>query len=145
MLAMKLNKKVESVATSSLTWKRCSSFIFQNQKSKECWETSLFSWFTYKGFSNYMQVNRYKQLFPFIYLSFSLITIFSPVAGVLTDVRFSRYKAILCSSCSSLIALIVISIFAAIYRELQLVHVLHGELLYKISSCLLAIPIELCS
>ena len=29
---------------------------------------------------------------------FSVFTIFSPIAGLLTDIRFSRYKAILCSS-----------------------------------------------
>ena len=28
----------------------------------------------------------------------TVIAIFSPVAGLLTDIRFSRYKAILCSS-----------------------------------------------
>ena len=144
---MKIKKSVESVPLLSLG-RSAHHSLFKTRKSKAVLLIMLGNFsilLIYKGLydiSNYMQVNKYGQVFPFIYLSFSLITIFSPVAGVLTDVKFSRYKAVLCSSCSSLVTLIVISIFAAIYRILHF-HALHSELLYIVSSCFSAIPIVL--
>ena len=45
-----------------------------------------------------IQVSHSSLVIIIFYSFFTVFTIFSPVAGLLTDIRFSRYKAILCSS-----------------------------------------------
>ena len=46
-----------------------------------------------------IQVSRSSMIIIALYGVVTVIAIFSPIAGLLTDIRFSRYKAILCSSC----------------------------------------------
>ena len=44
----------------------------------------------------------------------TVLTIFSPVAGLLTDIRFSRYKAILCSSYAIIAHTISVIVFSTV-------------------------------
>ena len=46
-----------------------------------------------------IQVSHSSMIIITFYGVVTVIAIFSPIAGLLTDIRFSRYKAILCSSC----------------------------------------------
>ena len=58
--------------------------------------------------------------------SFSFTSVLSPVAGLLTDVKFSRFKAVICTSslicCKILVCfiLIIVTAFLLIYKILQL-------------------------
>ena len=58
----------------------------------------LFGYIGFYDMKAMIQVNHSSLGIIIFYSFFTVFTIFSPVAGLLTDIRFSRYKAILCSS-----------------------------------------------
>ena len=71
--------------------------------------------------------------------TFAFIAVFSPVAGLLTDVKFSRVKAVLCTSYAVLVELIVLFIITASLATLNLSHGLHRHALSILEAAVLTI------
>ena len=79
----------------------------------------------YIGFYNMkamIQVNHSSLVIIIFNSYFTVFTIFSPMAGLLTDIRFSRYKAILCSSyvIIALTTTSILTIFTAVLSNTSL-------------------------
>ena len=49
-----------------------------------------------------------------LYVLLSIIAVFSPIAGLLTDVKFSRYKVVACTSCAIIAELLISPFITAV-------------------------------
>ena len=65
----------------------------------------------------------YSILYPI--LPFTFITVLSPVAGLLTDIRFSRVKVVICNSYVIIVQLIILFIVVASLSFILLYHYVH--------------------
>lgn len=68
--------------------------------------TVLLGYKMFYDVSNVMQIGETSLAIVILYVPLSIIAIFAPIAGSLTDFKFSRYKAVVCSSYALLVELI---------------------------------------
>ena len=69
--------------------------------------------------NTYIQVGRYTLLPLSLYVTVNVAAVLSPVAGLLTDVKFSRFKAILCSTYALLVKVPILFLLGAIFSILS--------------------------
>ena len=89
--------------------------------------------------NNIMQVGETSLTVIILFGPMSVFAIFAPISGLFTDVKFSRYKAVTCSSCT-LITLIfstplIAIVSSLIYTVLSEEHVTQTKLLRLTSLC----------
>ncbi|ORU93117.1 MAG: hypothetical protein A6F71_08840 [Cycloclasticus sp. symbiont of Poecilosclerida sp. M] len=73
----------------------------------------LLAYKTFYDTNTYIQVSQATWLPILLPTTFTFIAVLSPVAGLLTDVKFSRVKAVLCTSYAVLVKVIVLFIVTA--------------------------------
>ena len=62
----------------------------------------------------FMQVNQTSLVLMLLSVMLTFIAVFSPVAGLLTDIKFSRHRAVVCSSWFIIVCMLVLSILALV-------------------------------
>ena len=76
----------------------------------------------------------------FIYTGLIVISVFGPVAGLLSDVKWSRYRAVLYSSRVILIMLLVLSAVIVVMIPLA-----RNKILHSVETSSLDTAVEFCS
>ena len=97
----------------------------------------LLAYNMFYNINNYGSVIGYSILLPI--LPFTIIAVLSPVAGLLTDIRFSRVKVVICNSYVIIVKFIILFIIVASLLSISLIFIHHYDFRFIVKMMTLSI------